>query len=67
MTMHLHIAQIIADLFRTTVSVHKRRCANRLGVREITPDIIDACEHRDWNLSRQWCNRCGVTQMELLT
>ena len=55
--------RFVDDLLRTTVAVHKRRCAIRQGLRE--PDTKN-CDHNNWSVVSQWCNTCGITRAELL-
>ena len=58
------IRSIVEEALLTTVELHQRRCAIKAGVRE-SLELIDGCDHADWNHGKRWCNRCGVTAEEL--
>lgn len=61
--MRRELRTIVLDILRDSPAAHRRRCAIRLGVRETDPD---SCRRMDWDYSRHWCERCGVTLEEIM-
>ncbi len=59
------IRQLAGDLLGDSSAAHKRRVANRHGVRE-SSELVAACDHHNWDLFHRWCDTCGVTWFELI-
>ena len=55
--------QLILEFFKTTVADHQASIGPKAR-----RDLLQAtCDHRDWDIIRHWCRRCGMTKLEHVT